>query len=260
MNKRFLIPRSRLRNAIGIAVLMSAAAAASLHQIMRRADRAALLLADPEVLLTDRRLSLIAMRRGRPVYLHACASCHGENGQGDRSRGAPDLTDQEHLYGQGHVAEIERIVLHGIRSGDTRGWHLSSMPAFARRPSEVEAGINPLSPAEVQDVTQYLLSLRQRQTDGDAAKRGRLIFTTRGACYDCHGEDAKGDTAIGGPNLGDDIWLHGDGSAASIAQSIEAGRAGVCPAFGNSMDAGDVRAVAAFVAAMPSQLGQGAMR
>jgi cytochrome c oxidase cbb3-type subunit 3 len=270
MSGRFLPWFTPLRATLAV-VLASMAAMALLHEINDRADRAALLRADPAALLTDSHLSPIAMRRGQAVYSQTCASCHGESGKGDRSKGIPNLTDRDYLYGQGGVAEIERIVLHGIRSGDARGWNISSMPAFARRPSEVEAGLGPLSPADVRDVTQFLLSLQERRVgedpveplmpslrepaiDGDAANRGRVIFMTRGACYDCHGADAKGDAAIGGPNLSDDIWLYGDGTAASIFRSIERGRAGVCPAFGKSLDPGDARAVAAFVAAMPGPL------
>jgi cytochrome c oxidase cbb3-type subunit 3 len=271
---RRLLSHFASHKAAVVVILALVATMALLHQLEVRSDRTALLVADPESLLGDPRLSSIAMQRGQVVYQQVCASCHGENGAGNRAKGYPNLSDAEYLYGEGRVSEIERIVLHGIRSGDPRGWNLSRMPAFARRPADVEAGLEPLSPADIQDVAQYVLSLqvypvgdapagaeapsssslssaRRPDVDNEAARRGQLIFTTRGACFDCHGADGKGDTAIGGPNLGDDVWLYGDGSAKSISRSIERGRAGVCPSFGKQLDPADARAVAAFVAAMP---------
>ena len=258
----------RMRAKVFIATIATMAAACAVAYAARtQADRQALLLADPESLRTDPRFSLIVMDRGPAVYARACASCHGDDGKGSSSRSVPDLTDRKRLYGDGHVAEIERIVLHGIRAGDSRGWKLSSMPAFARQPSQVEAGIGALSPSDIQDVTAYLLSIRRHAgaTVGAAmeptmnrasVERGRSIFAKRGACYDCHGDDARGDSAIGAPDLTDGVWLYGDGSADAIARSIEVGRAGVCPAFSIRMDAADARAVAAFVAGMPARSNQ----
>ncbi|MEM9234600.1 MAG: cytochrome-c oxidase, cbb3-type subunit III [Pseudomonadota bacterium] len=40
-----------------------------------------------------------ALARAEPVYQQQCSICHGETGQGDRSQGAPNLTDAEWLYG-----------------------------------------------------------------------------------------------------------------------------------------------------------------
>ncbi|MEQ9315066.1 MAG: cytochrome-c oxidase, cbb3-type subunit III [Henriciella sp.] len=40
-----------------------------------------------------------AARRGAETYEVQCALCHGANGTGDRTVGAPDLTDQDWLFG-----------------------------------------------------------------------------------------------------------------------------------------------------------------
>jgi cytochrome c oxidase cbb3-type subunit 3 len=40
-----------------------------------------------------------ASLRGETVFREQCASCHGDFGKGNRELGAPDLTDQEWLYG-----------------------------------------------------------------------------------------------------------------------------------------------------------------
>lgn len=40
-----------------------------------------------------------AAGRGAEIYTAQCASCHGNEAMGDRSQGAPDLTDHDWLYG-----------------------------------------------------------------------------------------------------------------------------------------------------------------
>ncbi|KCZ93401.1 cytochrome-c oxidase, cbb3-type subunit III [Hyphomonas johnsonii] len=40
-----------------------------------------------------------AVNRAAPLWSVQCSSCHGENGMGDRTLGAPNLTDTDWLYG-----------------------------------------------------------------------------------------------------------------------------------------------------------------
>jgi cytochrome c oxidase cbb3-type subunit 3 len=40
------------------------------------------------------------LREGRRIYREQCVSCHGVDGSGDRAQGAPNLTDNEWLYGE----------------------------------------------------------------------------------------------------------------------------------------------------------------
>tara|TARA_R110002072_G_scaffold44289_12_gene124028 strand:- start:1422 stop:2339 length:918 start_codon:yes stop_codon:yes gene_type:complete len=53
-----------------------------------------------------------AAMRGADVYTAQCASCHGPTGMGDQSIGAPDLTDQEWLYGN-TPEQIETTIARG---------------------------------------------------------------------------------------------------------------------------------------------------
>lgn len=83
--------------------------------------------------LTDYVLSLsgkaadeAAVARAAPLYVAQCASCHGVEGAGDRSQGAPDLTDAIWLYG-GDRASIRETLING-RAG--------VMPAWSGRLSE----------------------------------------------------------------------------------------------------------------------------
>ena len=215
-----------------------------------RHDRNRMMRADPETILANPDLTAIAMLIGRQGFAAHCAACHG-TGEGDHRRGVPDLTDGEYLYGEGQVAEIEAIILHGIRAGDSRGWELADMPAYARARPYAREPIAPLMPGQIGDVTQYLMRLRGKETDSAAAARGQTLFKGSGACWDCHGPDGGGDIAIGAPSLADDVWLYGDGSTAAIAASIANGRAGRSPAFARHLTAGDVRAIAVYVAALP---------
>jgi cytochrome c oxidase cbb3-type subunit 3 len=51
------------------------------------------------VALSHRPAGKAAVARAAPIYRDQCASCHGPEGRGDQSRGIPNLTDSEWLYG-----------------------------------------------------------------------------------------------------------------------------------------------------------------
>ncbi|MGK2286436.1 cytochrome-c oxidase, cbb3-type subunit III [Pedomonas sp. V897] len=50
-----------------------------------------------------------ASRRGAKVFADNCVSCHGETGQGDRTQGAPNLTDAIWLYGGDTESILETV-------------------------------------------------------------------------------------------------------------------------------------------------------
>lgn len=245
-------------------ILLAAAAvlvliAAIVHVSLRARARDALMLADPEAILSNPALRTTAIGLGTDVFARHCAACHGADGKGNRQVGAPDLTDGDWLYGSGQVAEIEEITLHGIRSGDPRGWDQASMPAYGRARPYTREQIPPLSPGEIASVVRYLRSLHGAPLDA-AAVRGKAIFIGRGACWDCHADDASGDSAIGAPNLLDDVWLYGDGSAPALFNSIAGGHAGISPAFARTLTPVEARAVAAYVASLSKPLSKDSQR
>jgi cytochrome c oxidase cbb3-type subunit 3 len=205
--------------------------------------------ADPEQILGQPKLASRALAIGATSFVANCSGCHG-TGAGDPTRGIPNLADRDFLYGGGRVSEIEQIVLHGIRSGDPRGWHLAFMPAYGTpRPYAAEP-LPSLSPREIRDVAQYLLSSRGKATDLAAAGRGAQLYAVKAGCWDCHERDGGGDSSIGAPSLIDDVWLYGDGSAAAIERSITAGRAGSSPAFSRRLTPLEARAIAVYVVAL----------
>ena len=163
-----------------------------------------------------------AMGIGERLYLNHCAACHGSDARG--SKGFPNLTDRDWLWGGTHEAIKESI---------TRG-RVGVMPAMA-------AALG--SPQDVRNVAQYVLSLSGSAHDSVAAGLGKPKF---GVCAGCHGADGKGNTALGAPNLGDKVWLHGWGEQA-IVSIVTAGKHNVMPAFGERLSPEQVHVLAGYV-------------
>jgi cytochrome c oxidase cbb3-type subunit 3 len=227
-----------------VIVLAIGAVLARTHAVRER-----FLMVPADSIPGDAELMSFAMSRGASAYAEHCVTCHGAHLQGDRTLAIPNLTDNDWLYGTGRVSEIERVILYGIRSGNSKGWDLAHMPAFATaRPYDLYA-MAPLSPGDIDDVTTYLLSFQHPQPDSAAVRRGKQIFydPNKGVCNDCHGPDAKGDSAIGAPDLTDTIWLRGDGSRQSIEDTIAHGLTGRCPAWVGDLSPVTIRAMAVYV-------------
>jgi cytochrome c oxidase cbb3-type subunit 3 len=73
---------------------------------------------------------------------------------------------------------------------------------------------------------------------------GQDIFAT--TCAVCHGADAKGQQAMGAPNLTDRIWLYGS-SFAQVQQTLRYGRNGKMPAQEDFLGNDKVHLLAAYV-------------
>jgi cytochrome c oxidase cbb3-type subunit 3 len=235
----------RMRGAVVIlmSILIGAAVFTENGYMERR-----LLRADPDALPADAALLGFALGRGEPLFAARCAACHGANGAGDPVRGVPNLTDGDWLYGSGKVGEIEKVVNYGIRSGNPRTWNLAIMPAYARaQPNPSDKGIQPLAPGAIDDLIEFLMRAQGRKSEETSAARGAALFAGRAGCFDCHSVDAKGDSAIGAPNLTDAVTLYGDGSRGALAASIAYGRQGVCPSFIGRLRPAAVRELAAYV-------------
>jgi cytochrome c oxidase cbb3-type subunit 3 len=228
-------------------VLMLAIAGA----VIERRERTELLQADADRILDNPRLASKTLAKGRDIFLTQCATCHGADGRGSTATGTPDLTDEDFLYGTGRASEIESIVLHGIRSGDDKGWDLAWMPAYGRPVPYAREKLPSLSPDEIEQLTSYLQAMNGTTgEDPTAVAAGNVLFEGRGGCWDCHGRDAQGDAAIGAPNLTDHKWLRGDGSRRDISRIIREGLHGVSPAFRGRLDPAKVRAVAVYVSSL----------
>jgi len=163
-----------------------------------------------------------AMAIGERLFINNCAACHGSDAKG--SKGFPNLTDSDWLYG-GSPETIVETITNG-RQG--------MMPPMA-------AAVG--SPADVENVANYVLSLSGSANDGIKTAAGRSKFV---ACAACHGADGKGNPALGAPNLTDRIWLHGAGEDA-IVRMINNGKHSVMPAQAGRLSAQQIHVLGAYV-------------
>jgi cytochrome c oxidase cbb3-type subunit 3 len=224
-------------------VLIGAAVLAENSYLERK-----LLRADPDSLPAQATLLQFAFSRGAALFDAHCAACHGASGSGDPAKGTPNLTDGDWLYGTGRVTDIEKVIDFGIRSHNSRAWNLAIMPAYARpKPNPADKNIQPLSPGDINDLIEFLMRQQGRHADLDAASRGAALFSGQAGCYDCHSVDARGDSAIGAPNLTDGTTLYGDGSRDALFTTIAYGRQGVCPAWIKRLNPAGIRELALFV-------------
>lgn len=168
-----------------------------------------------------------AMGVGERLYLNHCAACHGSDARG--SKGYPNLTDVDWLYGGSHEA-IKLTIAKG-RAGN--------MPAMAAALGSAE---------EVKNVAHYVLSLSGSAHDAVSAQLGKAKF---GVCAACHGVDGKGNQALGAPNLTDNIWLHGWGEAVIVAM-INNGKVNQMPAHDNRLSAAQIHVLSAYVMSLSS--------
>jgi cytochrome c oxidase cbb3-type subunit 3 len=80
--------------------------------------------------ISGRKANPAAVARARPVFDANCATCHGADARGDRTQGAPNLTDAEWLYG-GDRETLQRTIF-GARRGVMPAWTSRLDPATIR--------------------------------------------------------------------------------------------------------------------------------
>ena len=162
-----------------------------------------------------------AMATARNLFQVNCAMCHGSDGGG--AKGFPNLTDKNWQWGGDPDTVVQTITVGRI----------AAMPAWG----------SVLGAQGVDQAEAYVEQLSGQPHDAALAAAGRTVFETN--CAACHGVDGKGNPLVGAPNLTDDVWLYG-GDPATLKQTIEAGRNGQMPAFGDRLGAERVRLLAAY--------------
>lgn len=70
--------------------------------------------------LSGREVDEAASNRGADIYAAQCASCHGDNGTGDRTVGAPNLTDDIWVFG-GEYRDVYNSV-YNARNAHMPAW------------------------------------------------------------------------------------------------------------------------------------------
>ena len=163
-----------------------------------------------------------ALDMGQRLFLNNCSQCHGSDAQG--GKGFPNLTDKDWLYG-GDPQAIKTSITEG-RNGVMPPW------------GQV------LSGDEIKDVTYYVLSLSGFPATSVQISSGKKVFMN--TCAACHGADAKGNPALGAPNLSDNIWLHG-GSIAAVTETITKGRNSHMPMHKDLLDEAKINLLASYV-------------
>ncbi len=159
---------------------------------------------------------------GERLFMNNCAQCHGSDARG--SKGFPNLADGDWLYGGVPDKIVESI---------TKG-RAGAMPPMGAALGGAD---------DVKNVAQYVLSLSGSPNDSVRAALGKAKF---GACAACHGNDGKGNPALGAPNLTDDVWLHGWGEQA-IINIINSGKNNLMPAQEGKLTDAQIKVLASYV-------------
>lgn len=184
----------------------------------------------PAQILADNELSEYVKRSGKVLFGDYCAACHGQNGIGTKDKlgyMAPILNDDDWLYG-GKVENIHETISAG---------RMSMMPGHK----------DTLTAAEIDALAQAIEKGQPTSTP---------LFAEKG-CSACHGEDGKGNPAMGAANLTDKIARF-DGSVEGLKYTIAHGvnnsadpqtRGAEMPAFSNTkrLSETDIKKLAVYV-------------
>jgi cytochrome c oxidase cbb3-type subunit 3 len=200
--------------------------------IKRGEGAAQLRTASLEQIEKDPKLNAYAQQVGQSVFGDNCATCHGIGGTG--GKGYANLRDDVWLWG-GKLEDIQYTITHGVRTG-AEGARMSQMPAFGR--DEM------LQPAQIDDLTEYVVKLSGRPADAAAVARAQPLFEAQ--CSACHGPEGKGMVELGAPNLTDADWLYGADRTA-IRGQIFAGNGGVMPTWQGRLSPETIKALAVYI-------------
>lgn len=164
-----------------------------------------------------------ALSAGLNLFGNRCAMCHGSDARG--AVGFPNLTDDAWLYG-GEPAQIETTLLHG-RQG--------VMPAWSA-PLGGDEGVDAMA--------NYVRALGGLEHDAAQAAAGQAKYML--FCVACHGPQGKGNPMLGAPDLTDSSSLYGS-SMEAIRLTLNEGRNGKMPGFGDTLGPDRVKVLAAYV-------------
>lgn len=172
---------------------------------------------------------------GRTLFIDNCAACHGTQGTG--GPGFPNLSAKAWLWG-GEPETIHETIRVGINSAhaETR---VSQMMAFGRDGT--------LERKQVRAVAAYVRSLSDLPMSADhqaLIETGKEIFSAN--CAACHGEDARGSTDMGAPNLTDETWIYGS-DAQTVFATVFSGRQGLMPSWEGRLSPIDLKLLALYV-------------
>lgn len=184
-------------------------------------------------ILKEPQLLAFAQAGGAAAFKVNCVQCHGSGAAG--FVGYPNLNDDDWLWG-GTPEAIYVTLRNGIRYTDNPETRDSQMPAYGAD------GI--LTPQQIDEVANYVMTLGGGQADAAKAEAGKPIFAEN--CAACHGENGQGGRDFGAPNLSDAIWLYG-GTLAEVKAQIYKPRLGVMPGWTHRLDDATIKQLAIYV-------------
>lgn len=161
---------------------------------------------------------------GRIFRVH-CAACHGMDGGGQANL-FPNLRDDRWQWGESPAA-IEQT----IRLGRT-----AVMPPF----------LEALGDDGAAELAEYVVALGDGSSGDGVHDSARTRYSQ--ICIACHGPDATGNPLLGAPDLTAPALIYG-GSYEHVYESIANGRMGQMPAFGDKLDATQIRLLTAWLVA-----------
>jgi len=129
-----------------------------------------------------------------PALYETCTPCHGADGAGMQTYGAPAIAGLPEWYVRAQLEKFQSGA-RGAHRDDVQGLRMRGMARSLNHDGDVEAvaAFVAAMPATVPAAT----------LQGDAA-HGRELYAT---CVQCHGERATGDEARGAPPLaGQSDW------------------------------------------------------
>lgn len=168
-----------------------------------------------------------ALKVGRRLFAQNCALCHGLGARG--GFGFPNLTHTSKQWGS-TPSDIKKTLMQGRQA---------AMPAW----------LDVLGEDGVRQVVSYVMNLSGRRVNEVDVVKGEKLFMQN--CVACHTQKGTGNTALGAPNLTDNIWLYG-GTRKRIEETIKYGRNGVMPAWGEVLGEDKVQILSAYVVHLQS--------
>jgi len=124
-----------------------------------------------------------------------CASCHGQQGEGNVAMNAPKLNGLQPWYVERQIRYYQEGI-RGAHPDDVYGQQMAPMAAMLT------------TPEAIRNVAAYIGQLPETDPDDTIAgnvNTGRVIFND--SCAACHGNDGRGSWAMDAPNLvGMDDW------------------------------------------------------
>ena len=142
------------------------------------------------------------IEQGKLLYA-GCTSCHGIDGQGNKTMGAPKLAGLSRWYLHRQLSYFKQKI-RGQNSEDLYGQQMAAMSALLaddKAIEDVSAYLNALIPTKNSPIENYLIektSIKNRPVTTGNAIKGKSYYKN---CAYCHGEHAQGNFAMNAPKL-----------------------------------------------------------